>query len=95
MEKPKENIKDKSIRLRVTEQQHDIIKRRANAAQMTMTDFIKESCLNDSAIHVIPNSKDILSHLSRLSNCINLLDDEELQEEMVMEAMYLWRYLNS
>jgi hypothetical protein len=83
-----------SIHISVTPEEKQIIQNCARSAGMSMNEFLKQRALSYDAINVIHAGPDILGHLTKLSNYINLIEHNDLRKEITLEVQEIWRYLN-
>lgn len=65
-------IKNKNYAFRITEKDLNIIKRKANKAKMSVTDYITKSAL-DKKIIIIDGLSEIVSRLKKIGNSLNQL----------------------
>ena len=78
--------KDKKINIRLTEQEKNLIEKKANNCNMTITKFILSSCLKDKIV-IINGLDKVDSELRRIGNNINQLT--KLANERVITAVDL------
>ena len=92
--------KDKKINIRLTEQEKNLIEKKANKCNMTITKFILSSCLKDKI--VIINGLDKMDvELRRIGNNINKLTKLENEraittinlKEVRMDVINIWQLL--
>lgn len=99
---PKDEPKNKSgsnakttkrVNISLAYEEHSKLKLLAKENHMTVSDYIRKTCLHNNT-GPVDNASDILEHVATLSNCINLLEASEIKNKMKDEAQQLWRYLN-
>ena len=78
--------KDKKINIRLTVQEKNLIEKKANNYNMTITKFILSSCLKDKIV-IINGLDKVDSELRRIGNNINQLT--KLANERVITAVDL------
>ena len=92
--------KDKKINIRLTEQEKNIIEKKANKCNMTITKFILSSCLKDKIV-IINGLDKIGVELRRIGNNINQLTKLANEgaittvdlKEVRMEVINIWQLL--
>lgn len=92
--------KDKKINIRLTEQEKNLIEKKANKCDMTITKFILSSCLKDKII-IINGLDKIGVELWRIGNNINQLTKLANEgaittidlREVRMEVINIWQLL--
>lgn len=92
--------KDKKINIRLTEQEKNLIEKKANKCDMTITKFILSSCLKDKIV-VINGLDKIDVELRRIGNNINQLTKLTNEgvittinlKELRMEVINIWQLL--
>lgn len=92
--------KDKKINIRLTEQEKNLIEKKANKCNMTITKFILSSCLKDKII-IINGLDKIDVELRRIGNNINQLTKLANEgaittidlKELRMEVISIWQIL--
>lgn len=92
--------KDKKINIRLTEQEKNLIEKKAKKCNMTITKFILSSCLKDKII-IINGLNKIDIELRRIGNNINQLTrlaNERMittvdLREIRMEVINIWQLL--
>ena len=92
--------KDKKINIRLTEQEKNLIEKKANKCNMTITKFIISSCLKDKII-IITGLDKIDVELKRIGNNINQLTKLANEgaittidlREVRMDVINIWQLL--
>lgn len=92
--------KDKKTNIRLTEQEKNLIEKKANKCDMTITKFILSSCLKDKIV-VINGLDKIDVELRRIGNNINQLTKLANEgvittinlKELRMEVINIWQLL--
>ena len=92
--------KDKKINIRLTEQEKNLIEKKANKCNMTITKFIISSCLKDKII-IITELDKIDVELRRIGNNINQLTKLANEgaittidlREVRMDVINIWQLL--
>ena len=92
--------KDKKINIRLTEQEKNLIEKKANKCNMTITKFILSSCLKDKII-IINGLDKIDVELRRIGNNINQLTKLANEgaittidlREVRMDVINIWQLL--
>ena len=92
--------KDKKINIRLTVQEKNLIEKKANKCNMTITKFILSSCLKDKIV-IINGLDKVDSELRRIGNNINQLTklaNEKIitvvdLKELRMEVNNIWQLL--
>ena len=92
--------KDKKINIRLTEQEKNLIEKKANKCNMTITKFILSSCLKDKIV-IINGLDKIGIELRRIGNNINQLTKLANEgsittidlKELRMEVVNIWQLL--
>lgn len=92
--------KDKKINIRLTEQEKNLIEKKANKCNMTITKFILNSCLKDKIV-IINGLDKVDSELRRIGNNINQLTKLANEgvittidlKELRMEVINIWQLL--
>ena len=93
-------VKDKKINIRLTEKEKNLIEKKANKCNMTITKFILNLCLKDKII-IINGLDKIDIELRRIGNNINQLTrlaNEKIitvvdLKELRMEVINIWQLL--
>lgn len=92
--------KDKKINIRLTEQEKNLIEKKASKCNMTITKFILSSCLKDKIV-IINGLDKVDSKLRRIGNNINqltkLANEGTIKtidlKEIRMEVINIWQLL--
>lgn len=92
--------KDKKINIRLTEQEKNLIEKKASKCNMTITKFILSSCLKDKIV-IINGLDKVDSELRRIGNNINqltkLANEGAIKtidlKEIRMEVINIWQLL--
>lgn len=97
----KPQLKDKQRKFKLSEEENEKLVKLAHERHYTISEYIRQCCLNENTIPVIDRSPEILQHVASLSTLVSDLKTEtELQiknntldliEEEVLE---LWQFLN-
>ena len=85
-------MKKQNISLTVQEKQE--LKQRARSANMSISDYIRKRCIYDSDKAEIDHAADILQHVAKVSDYVDLIEDQELKKALTKEVMAIWRFLN-
>ncbi len=92
--------KDKKINIRLTEQEKNLIEKKASKCNMTITKFILSSCLKDKIV-IINGLDKVDSELRRIGNNINqltkLANEGAIKtidlKEIRMDVINIWQLL--
>jgi len=86
--------KYKSVNVRFSHQDHQLLCQLAESANMNVSNYVRKSVLSGERIYVVAHGKDMLPHLTQLSNYVNQIEDQSLKHEMQKEVQALWQYLS-
>ena len=97
----KPQLKDKQRRFKLSEEEDNKLVKLAHERNYTISEYIRQCCLNKNTIPVIDRSSEILQHVACLSTLVSELKTEtELHirdntlDLIQEEVLALWQFLN-